>query len=149
LRAPIAATTAAMNAVPRQLIPRATALTNALQRIIGSFGTAVMATVLTARENFQFATMAQTVTPFSPGVHLAMARVQAMASLEHLPAALAQQMNLMMLYRSVALTSAVRAFDDTFYFGTLVCLPAFVAALFVRNNLKRAPGGAPGAAMME
>ena len=81
------------------------------------------------------------VTPYSPGVHLALVRIQAVATVQHVPAALAQQLGLMVVYRSVVLASAVRAFDDTFYFGTLICLPALVAALFVRNNLNRSTRG--------
>ncbi|MBX6771163.1 MAG: DHA2 family efflux MFS transporter permease subunit [Chloroflexi bacterium] len=128
------AQTAAMNAIPRAQIPRATALTNTLQRIAGSFGTAIMATVLTSRQNLQFATLSQTMTPFSPGVQLAMAHVRQMMALYHLPAAMSQQLTTLMVYQSVQITATVRAFDDTFYVSALICLPAILAALLVRNT---------------
>src|SRR5579883_1249862 len=128
------ATTAAMNAAPRHLIPRATALANALQRIAGSFGTAIMATVLTTRQTFQFAMMAQTVTPFSPGVQITLARAQASMGLNHLTADVAHQLGLYMLYQSVAMSAAVRSFDDTFFFASIVCIPAILAAFLVRNT---------------
>lgn len=128
------ATTCAMNATPLKLIPRATALTSALQRIAGSFGAAVMATVLTARQNFQFATLSQTVTPFDPGVQLAMAKVQAMAQLNHLGAATAQHLGFLMIYQQVSMEASVRSFDDTFYFAAVICIPALIAALLVRNT---------------
>jgi len=135
------ATTAAMNAAPRHLIPRATALANALQRIAGSFGTAIMSTVLTTRQNFQFAALSQTVTPYSPGVQATMARVHVLMSLNHVTDAVAQQMSLDLLYQSVALSAAVRAFDDTFYFAALICVPAIAAALLVRNTRSAGEGG--------
>jgi DHA2 family multidrug resistance protein len=137
------ATTTAMNAVPRPLIPRATALTNAMQRIAGSFGTAIMATVLTARQTYQFAAAAQTVTPFSPGVQLAMGKASALMALDHLPAATAHQLGVLLLYQEVALTAAVRSFDDTFFIAALVCIPGVLLSFLVHNPVKKAPSGEP------
>jgi EmrB/QacA subfamily drug resistance transporter len=135
------ATTAAMNAVPRHLLPRATALANALQRISGSFGTAIMATVLTTRQTFQFATLSQTVTPFSPGAQMTMSHARAFMSAFHLPAAATEQLSALLLYQAVATSAAVRAFDDTFYFAALVCIPAIFAAFLVRNTRSGGAGG--------
>jgi EmrB/QacA subfamily drug resistance transporter len=141
------ATTTSMNAVPRHLLPRATALTNALQRIAGSFGTAIMATILTTRTTYQFAVAAQTVTPFNPGVQSALLHARAMPALANLPAAAAQQLGFLMLYQQVALTAAVHAFDDTFFVAAVVCIPAILASIVVRNAAK--PVGAPRPVAME
>ena len=135
------ATTTAMNAVPRHLIPRATALTNALQRISGSFGTAIMATVLTARQTYQFAMAAQTVNANNPTVHLVMSEAQAFFALHQMSAAVGQQLTVLMLYQQVAMTAAVRSFDDTFFVAAVLCIPAVFAALFVRA-VPRQSGGA-------
>lgn len=132
------ATTCAMNAIPRHAIPRATALTNALQRIAGSFGTAVMSTVLTARQTYQMAMVTQTVTPTNPGVQLMLAKAQALAAAAHLPATTAHQVGILMLYQAAATTAAVRSFDDTFLFAAAFCVPAVVVGLFVRNTATRA-----------
>ena len=137
------ATTAAMNAVPRNLIPRATALANALQRIAVSFGTAIMATVLTTRQTYQFAVLSQTITSFSPGVQTAMAHARAMLAAHHLPEAAAHQVGSLLLYQVVATSAAVRAFDDTFYFAAVVCIPAILAAFLVRNTKTSRGGGRP------
>jgi EmrB/QacA subfamily drug resistance transporter len=134
------ATTAAMNAVPRQSIPRATALTNALQRISGSFGTAVMSTILTSRQTYQFATLAQTQTPFNFGVKTMLAKAQALPALNYLPPPYFHQISVLILYQEVATEAAVRSFDDTFLIASVICLPAIVAALFVRNVGSRRRG---------
>lgn len=134
------ATTAAMNAVPRSLIPRATALTNALQRISGSFGTAIMATILTARQTYQFAQTAQTVTPANPMVQFALGRVHAWAALQHLPGTAADQLGLQLLYQQVALTAAVKSFDDTFLVAAVICVPAAFIAFFIGNPAKKTSG---------
>ena len=134
------ATTAAMNAVPRHLIPRASALTSAVQRIAGSFGAAIMATELTARQNFQFAAISQTVTPFSPGVEMVMARARALMALHDMPVAAVRQLSILILYQKVEITASVRAFDDTFLFAAVVCIPAVLAAFLVRNTTTRGGG---------
>jgi DHA2 family multidrug resistance protein len=134
------ATTASMNAVPRHLIPRATALTNALQRIAGSFGTAIMATVLTTRQGYQFAMASQTVTVTSPGFQMVMGKARAFASVEHLSTAVMQKLSFAMIYGQVAQLAAVRAIDDTFFVASVICIPAILAAILVRNT--KAPSGA-------
>ena len=133
------ATTAAMNATPRELIPRASALASALQRIAGSFGAAIMATMLTTRENFQFNSLAQSVTTLDPGVRIAMAQAQAIMRQHNLSAAAAHQLTALLLFQNVTIAATVRGFDDTFYFGALLCIPAVFVALLVRNT--RGEGG--------
>jgi DHA2 family multidrug resistance protein len=138
------ATTASMNAVPRNLLPRATALTNALQRIAGSFGTAVMATVLTTRQTYQFAMASQSITPLSPGVQLTLAHARTLPGLDQLSSPALQRLSFMMIYRSVGQVAAVRAIDDTFFVAAVLCIPAILAALIVRNvKASGAPGPRP------
>jgi len=136
------ATTTAMNAVPRHLIPRASALTNAMQRISGSFGTAIMATVLTTRQTYQFAMAAQTMTPANPTVQMVMSQAQAYFSLHQIPAYLGHQLTVLLLYQQVATIAAVRSFDDTFFVAAILCIPAVIAAFFVRPTAIRS-GEAP------
>jgi EmrB/QacA subfamily drug resistance transporter len=138
------ATTTAMNAVPRHQIPRATALTNALQRISGSFGTAIMATVLTTRQTYQFAVASQTVTPLSPGVQAVLAHARMMPEFQNLPASAIQQLSFYMIYGTLQQVAAVRAIDDTFYVAALICVPAIFAALVMRNvKAQSGPGPRP------
>jgi len=40
----------------------------------------------------------------------------------------------------VQMTASVRAFDDTFLFGAVLCIPAVAAAFLVRNT-KTGAGG--------
>lgn len=137
------ATTCAMNAAPRHLLPRATALTNALQRIAGSFGTAIMATVLTSRQNYQFAMIAQTVTPNNPSVQHTLGLIQSYAHTLGYGATQAQQLGVLLLYQQVLTMASVRSFDDTFLVATAICVPAIIAALFVRNSTRRPQAAEP------
>jgi hypothetical protein len=132
------ATTTSMNAVPRHLIPRATALTNALQRISGSFGTAVMSTILTTRQTYQFATASQTITPSNLGVQSILAHARTMPGLDHLSTPLLREVTFLAVYQNVNITAAVRAFDDTFFVASLICIPAVLMALTIRTGPKSA-----------
>jgi len=138
------ATTVAMNAVPRHLLGRATALTNALQRISGSFGTAIMATILTTRQTYQFAVTAQTVTSTSPGVRLILDHARALPGFTNLPPASAHELSLVMLTAAVRKAAAINAIDDTFFIAALICIPAvFVATLVRSSGVRRSPGAMP------
>ena len=57
------ATATSMDAIPRHLIPRATALQNVLRQLFAAFGTGMFATILTFREQFHQANLLQDVTP--------------------------------------------------------------------------------------
>lgn len=134
------ATTAAMNATPHHLIPRATALTSVIQRIAGSFGAAIMATELTDRQNYQFAAISQSVTWLRPGVDLGVAHIQALMQLQGLSVAAAHQTAILSLYQMVSMDAAVQGFDDTFHFAALICIPAILAAFLVRNTKSEGSG---------
>jgi DHA2 family multidrug resistance protein len=138
------ATTAAMNAVPRNLLPRATALTNALQRIAGSFGTAIMATVLTTRQTYQFAITAQTVTATNPMVQAVMGDIRYLPGMGLLPSPLLHQVGVILLYGQVQQAAYVYAIDDTFFVAAMICVPAVFLGFLVRSQGgRRAPGSAP------
>jgi hypothetical protein len=93
-----------------------------------------MATVLTARQDYQFAAISQSVTWLHPGVDLWMARLQALMQLQGLTPAAAHQLSIATIYQMVAMDAAVQSFDDTFHFAALICLPAILAAFLVRNT---------------
>ena len=134
------ATTVAMNAVPRHMIPRATALTQALQRIAGSFGTATMATVLTTRQTFQFAVAAQTVTSTSIGVQAVLTHARSLPGLQFMSVGAAHQLSAVFLYGLVAKSAGVHAIDDTFFVAAVLCLPAVLVSFFIRRT--KSAGGA-------
>ena len=60
------AQTAALVEIPTQLVGRASALTNIIGRVAGSFGIAVLTSVLTTRQVLHGQWLAWTVTPANP-----------------------------------------------------------------------------------
>jgi hypothetical protein len=104
--------------------------------------------VLTTRQGYQFAMASQTVTVNSPGFQMVMGRARAFASVEHLSTVVMQKLSFAMIYGQVAQIAAVRAIDDTFFVASVICIPAILVALIVRNT-KAASGAGPRPVLSE
>jgi hypothetical protein len=98
----------------------------------------MMATVLTTRENFQYAALTQSVTTLDPSVRLAVAHLQAILRQQGEAVAAAHQMSLRLLYQQAYLDATVRGFDDTFFVGAMICIPAVLLARLVCNTRSEA-----------
>jgi EmrB/QacA subfamily drug resistance transporter len=136
------AQTAAMVDIPTELIGRASAITNIIGRVSGSFGIAVLTTMLTNRQAIHGARLAWTVNAASPAVSQFMARAaSAMGGGGH-----GKTIALAFLQGTVARMSFVNAIDDVFIVTAVFTLIALVPAFFLK---KGASGKAPGAAVAE
>ncbi len=143
------ATTAAMNSVALQKMARATGMTNALQRICASFGTAVMATLLQTRQDFHYAMLSQLVTPNSRPVMQLMGRMKTAAEQHAMTALQAKHLGLAALFRYVQQTATILSFQDAFLITSAICVPGIIAALFVRDARRVQPGGPAAATIVE
>ncbi len=111
---------AAYQTLPPRVIPRATALINVVQRVGGSFGTALFAVVLVRR-----------IHSHVSALHLA-----------HAPSFSGQIQNLPPGARQVLGNPVAHAFGDTFLWATVMMLLMFVPAAFLpRRPPERAPAG--------
>jgi EmrB/QacA subfamily drug resistance transporter len=135
------AMTAGLNAVPLQLMSRASSLSNVMRQVFGAFGTAVVVTILQTRQTFHTATLSQTATPDNIPLQQALAAAQAWGLSQGMNALQAQAMGLAMAFRQVASTAAVMAFDDVFRVTAIFTLLALLPALFMSGTKK--PAGGP------
>jgi EmrB/QacA subfamily drug resistance transporter len=133
--------TVAMENIPGPLVPRATALANVLRQLSGAFGTAIFASLLLDRERFHQAILAQLVTPSSIAAVRVLGATETAMLQRGMDAAAAHTMGLMALAKQVQLAASVRAFDDCFFVGTLVCLLGVLPALFLKKRARRRPAG--------
>ncbi len=139
------ATTAAMNSVPLNLIPRATSLADAMQRISSSFGTALMVSVLQLRHEYHYARLAQNVTASSLPVRQLLDQVK-LAALQHgLGTAQATKTAMATLAAQVHQQATILSFDDAFFLVTVLGLPGLLAAAFIRD-VRRSRQAAPESA---
>src|SRR5205823_9387906 len=121
--------TAAYNTVPREQLPRATALSNVLMRIFGAFSTATLSSILHDRTGFHYVRLASDVRADSPGLVLTLETLhRTAADAFHLAPG-----TLQMLYQLTRQSATVMAFDDTFLVMSVMSLVGLGLACFVHD----------------
>jgi EmrB/QacA subfamily drug resistance transporter len=132
------AQTAAMVDIPTELIGRASAITNIIGRVSGSFGIAVLTSMLTTRQAIHEARLAWTVNAASPAVSQFMARAaSALGAAGH-----GKTIALAYLQGTVAKMSFVNAIDDVFIVTAAFTLIALVPAFFLKKGVNGKTRGA-------
>ncbi len=134
------AQTASLIDIPNELIGRASSISNIIRSVAGSFGLAVLTSILTARQAFHGSRLAWSLTLSNPVV------ADSVAKLGGLAGGGARGKGLAAAYLSglVAKASFVNAIDDVFIVAGLFTLLALVPALFLKNKRKAAAEGAGG-----
>jgi EmrB/QacA subfamily drug resistance transporter len=134
--------TAGLNAVPLQLMSRASAMTNVMRQVFGAFGTALVVTILQLRQTYHSAMLAQSVTPDNLPLQQLMSTAQQWGLAQGMSAVQAQTMGMMVAAKQVAMSAAVMGFDDVFRVTAVITLLAIPPALFMRTT-RHPAGGAP------
>jgi EmrB/QacA subfamily drug resistance transporter len=132
------AQTAAMADIPKELVGRASALLNIIVRVSGSFGLAVLTSLLTSRRAFHQEHYAWTLTASDPATHQALATILAVAG----GGARGSLRGLAWLQGQVAKLSFVAGVDDIFIAAGFFTVFGILPALF----LKRSGEGQPARA---
>jgi DHA2 family multidrug resistance protein len=135
-------TVAGMNTVPFAKIARASAMNNAVRQISGSFGIAILTTVLQNRQTFHLNHMAETINNTSLAAQKALTYTQSLFVQHGSVPALAKVQSLSVVSQLVQRQSYVFSFDDTFLVAALICLTGLIPAFMIREK-KRQPGAAP------
>lgn len=128
------AMTVAMSSLPPALVARGSSLTNVLRQLFGAFGTAIFATLLNTRQAYHQAMLVQTMTPDLPAVRMALAGIRQALVHQGATPAQAEIGAAMALYRQVAMSAAVRSFDDCFLIAAAICIVGLVPALLLRSK---------------
>jgi EmrB/QacA subfamily drug resistance transporter len=131
--------TAGLNAVPLQLMSRASAMTNVMRQVFGAFGTALVVTILQQRQTYHTAMLSQVVTPDNLPLQQMMSAAQQWGLSQGMSAIQAQAMAAMVAAKQVAVAASVMSFEDVFRVTAIVTLLALPPALFMRTS--RAPAG--------
>jgi DHA2 family multidrug resistance protein len=126
--------TAGLNAVPLQLMSRASSMSNVMRQVFGAFGTAVIVTILQQRQNFHQVILSQTLTPDNIPFQQVLSSAHQWALTQGLPDAQAQMMGTMLAARQVATSAAVMGFDDVFRVTAAITVLAIIPALFIRRT---------------
>jgi hypothetical protein len=133
------AMTAGLNAVAVSQMSRASAMTNVMRQIFGSFGTALVVTILQSRQDFHTAILSQTLTPENFPLRQLMSTAQRMAAAQGMSDMQSHVMGAMFAARQVGLSAAVMGFDDVFRVTAAVTLLAIFPALFMKARKHTGP----------
>lgn len=148
--------TASYNTVPQDKIGRATALSNSLMRVFGSFSTSFIATVLNARSRYHLHLLSASLSPTRPAFLTLVGRMQPMLTSQGRASfGLQQRAAAWLASGFVTRSSLIMAFNDVFLMLTLFALLALVFAYFISDptldegsegagsGAARRPGSAP------
>ena len=113
---------------------RSSAITNVMRQLFGSFGTAMVVTILQSRQTFHTAVLTQTVTPENIPLQQLMSTAQQWGAAQGMNAMQSQAMGVMLAAKQVAMSAAVMGFDDVFRVTAVVTLLAIFPALFMKTR---------------
>lgn len=128
------AQTNGMNSVPRELSGRATALNNTIRQVSGSFGIAILTTILQTRETFHSVRMSESINLTSPTVVNAEKAFIAMAMKHGLNQTQATTEFLTQVYTSLMQQVAVMGINDALLVATFICLAGVPLAFFIKDT---------------
>ncbi|HET7838973.1 MAG TPA: MFS transporter, partial [Rectinemataceae bacterium] len=133
------AQTASLIDIPTDLISRASSISNIIRSVAGSFGLAILTSILTARQAFHGARLSWTLTLSNPVVADTVSKIAGLAGGGTKGRGLAAAY----LFGQVSKTSFVNAIDDVFIVAGMFTFVALVPALFLKS--KKAQTAAAGA----
>lgn len=126
-------TTAGMNSIPPGDVGRASALSNVCRQVGGSFGIAILTTVMQSRQTFHLARLTESVSISSPAIP---SILKQLGGLLGSGAGASQQAALTLVSQLAAMQSLVMAIDDTFIFAALIIALAIPVSLFLGSGKK-------------
>jgi hypothetical protein len=136
-------TTAGMSAIPTPKIGAASSLNNIVQRVAGSFGLAVLTSLLTDRIATHTSNLAAAYTPGASGAGITQ-ELNLFASHAGMALSQAGQVSATYLNGLIGQQAYTLGIDDIFVITALVSLVGAALALFVKTYRTQA-GGPPAA----
>jgi DHA2 family multidrug resistance protein len=135
-------TAIATSGINRQDAGSASALFNMMRNMGGSLGIAVLATLLTNREQFHSNRLGESISIYSPEMQQRLAQLSQYLVSQGRDLNTAQNQAIAMLANIVRREAYVMAFNDCFYFIGMALLLSGIAILFLQKV--KASGGAVG-----
>ncbi len=134
------AQTAALAGLPPEMVGRASAMTNVINRVASSFGIAVLTSVLNHRIAFHTTQMAGQLTAANPAVTSFFLQAESFLGSGETAAAQAKSIGTAYLQGMVARAAFVRGIDDIFLIAAVIALTGVIPAFFLRKGAGAGPG---------
>ena len=130
--------TAGMNAVPQNLVGRASALSNTIRQVMGSVSVTVITTLINSRLNENYSKLSQQVTDFNPQAVNFMKQIQGLFMLNKYSPQDAKSAAGSVLYGMVYKQAYIDAMDYAIAVSAVIVIGAVVMVLFMRGKKKTA-----------
>ncbi|HWQ76136.1 MAG TPA: DHA2 family efflux MFS transporter permease subunit [Syntrophomonas sp.] len=131
------ASTAGMNTVPIHLVGRASAMSNVLRQVAGSFGIAVFTTVLQNRKVVYYAQLAQSVNLDSTQTLLSQHSLQTLAASNGMASETVNALYLGLINQKISLMAATSAIDDCFVLAAAMGFIALILCPFLKDKPRK------------
>lgn len=126
--------TAGMNALPRELSGRASALSSTIKQVSGSFGIAMLSTILSHRQAFHTVKYSEMLNLTSSNVIQGENSVVGTLIHKGLTVAQAKSGAMAQIYTQLMKQVAVTSIDDTLLVASIICFAGVFVAFFIKNK---------------
>lgn len=126
--------TAGMNAIPREFSGRGSALNNTIKQVSGSFGIAMLTTILEHRQAFHTVRYSEILNLTSPNVIQGENSVAGMLIQKGLTASQAKSGVMMQIYTQLMKQVAITSINDTLLVASIICFAGIFIAFFIKSK---------------
>lgn len=120
--------TAGLNQLPRHLNSHGTAMVNTMRQVSGSFGTAVLVTIMSTRSTIHLADYSNVITSANQGF---LSHISAFAQGFAVPVQASHTFAIQELFGLAAQQATIEGIDDSFVVAAILALVGLIPALFI------------------
>jgi len=132
-------TTLTLSGIKKEEMGNASAIFNLLRNIGGSFGVAIVTTMLARRTQFHQVHLVEHLSPFDRNLQLGVPQISQMLQERGLHSSLLDQGSLSIIYHRLIKEASVLAFNDVFYFLTIMMVLILPLVLLIKREKEKVP----------
>jgi DHA2 family multidrug resistance protein len=133
-------TTLTLSSIRKEAMGNATAILNLLRNLGGSFGVAVVTTLLTRRAQFHQARLVEHLTPFDRNFQQALPQISEMLQDRGFPPSSLNEGSLRLIYNQLLREASMLSFNDAFYILSIILILTIPFALLMKKEKAVASG---------
>lgn len=128
--------TVGMNVVAKQLVGRASSLSNVIRQVFASFGVAIFSTYMQNRQVLHGAHLSEGISYLAPGTTISLSQLQEALTSYGLASSQISSVSLSYIYSVVQKQALVNAIDDTFLLAAIFIFFAIPPIFFIVETKK-------------
>jgi DHA2 family multidrug resistance protein len=132
-------TTMTLSDIRKEEMGNATGIFNLLRNLGGSFGVAIVTTMLARRTQFHQVHLIEHLTPFGRNFQLALSQISRMLQGRGFVPSLQNQGSLGLIYHQVIREASMLSFNDAFYFLSIIMMLILPLVLLMKKGEAHGP----------